>query len=95
VILVADCLYCIPSHNALIQTFTELMHEESICIMIAPKRGYSLDTFIEQLRTIPNLTFTISESITEHIDKQMEMLKKMKSYKESEHKPYLISIRRS
>ncbi len=94
VILVADCLYCIPYHAQLLHTVVELMHESSVCIMTAPKRGYSLEKFIERLNGEPGLKYSVNEKITDKVDARVKQLQGMKSFSESEHKPYLIVIRR-
>ena len=69
-----------------------MMHEKSMCIIIAPKRGVTMDQFLGKVTETKAFKYEISESITEEVDKLIEGIKTHKLYREIEHKPYLIKM---
>ena len=85
-IIAADCLFCMHMHSDLITTIEELMHEKSVCIIIAPKRKGSLDAFIKLVKEIPSLSIKAEK---ENIN---DKLSKSPFFKEDEHQPYLVII---
>ncbi len=92
VIIAADCLFCAPMHQDLLHTIAELMHENSVCILVAPKRKGTLDAFVKLASETARLDCAVSETITTEVDKTLEGLAKSPFFKLDEHKPYLIRI---
>ena len=91
-ILIADCLYYVIYHDALIHTITELMHPKSTCIIIAPKRGVTMDQFMEKIALCKAFKCSVTEHITEEVDAQIAAMATNKLYRSIEHKPYMITL---
>ncbi len=93
VVLVADCLFCAHLHSELLHTILELMHAGSKCLVLAPKRKGTLDKFLALLEQRKGeLTYSVTQSVTEEFDKKLEAVKKSPFFKPDEHQPYLITI---
>jgi SAM-dependent methyltransferase len=52
VVLVSDCTHFIEFHSGLIATIGRLLRVGGVCILCQPKRGKSLDQFIELIHTM-------------------------------------------
>ncbi len=92
-ILIADCLYYVKYHEALIHVMKEIMHKDSICVIVAAKRGVTMDQFMERLAATKAFGVEVSEHICEEVDQKIAEIKTQKLYRETEHKPYLVKIR--
>ncbi|XP_065066155.1 calmodulin-lysine N-methyltransferase-like [Rhopilema esculentum] len=73
-ILCADCCYFLEYQQGLIETISELLSEKGEAILFAPKRGNTLDTFVN----LANVSFTTQ--VVENYDK--EIWQKYQKFKE-------------
>ena len=89
-IIMAECLYYEKWHDDLLGTIKALMHDKSVCLIIAPKRGNSMQLFIEKAKT--DFVCEVNESITPEVDKKIEDMSKDPLFNPNEHKPYLIKL---
>ena len=92
VIIAADCLFCAHMHLDLLHTMKELMHEKSVCYIIAPKRKGTLEDFRKAIEEVGGFKHEMKTKITEEVDNMVEAVHKSPFFKEDEHVPYLLTI---
>lgn len=65
IILCADCLFFVEAHNCLVKTINDIMNKNGMCIIFAPCRSGTLETFVQ----LAKKTFfvTVSDRYNEYI----------------------------
>lgn len=93
-ILSADCIFFDDSRNALIDTINYYLTANGQAFVMAPKRGHTLDTFVNMSIT-KGFKCEIFNYYNKHIwNKHLELLK-TKEYNQDIHYPILIKMMRS
>lgn len=94
VILCADCLFFDDARADLVKVLWQLLSEDGVALVMAPKRGHTLDTFILQCE---NIGFSC-EKIVNYNDtvwnKHVTLLHST-DYDENSHYPVLIQLTKS
>lgn len=89
-ILIADCLFFKDYHHALIHVLKELMHDKSVCLILAPQRGGTLKLFLERASGV--FTHKFLDLNDEKFIKMGEQMKKHPTYNPDSHEQFLIQL---
>lgn len=100
-VLSADCLFFDEFRGDLVHTIAQLLKPEGEAIVIAPKRGHSLDDFVSLCKDSSRFKNYFSEVLMEtnfdrEVYRQCEyFLKNCSNYSPNRHQPILIKLKRS
>jgi calmodulin-lysine N-methyltransferase len=90
-ILSADCLFFDESRNALIETILYYLSSNGVALIMAPKRGNTLNCFLKRVKE-KGLEYQLEQTYNETIwCKHLDLIKS-KDYDEDIHYPLLVKL---
>ncbi|XP_071439566.1 calmodulin-lysine N-methyltransferase-like isoform X1 [Hetaerina americana] len=92
IVLCADCLFFDDDRKDLIETIWTVLNENGVGLVMAPRRGDTLDKFLDEAKS--KFHCTIDHCYNEHVWKRHLELKKHCEYDEDIHYPLLLQLRK-